>query len=709
MLGEAGKKPVNPAAKKPAVKKKLRAGESEEFPGYFWKGGVYYSNVSKDGQVTHKKDKGRMVVLTNQEKAEYRAKRAGKSPAKPAQPAPQAEPQQRFGSTGVDADLEKQKQDADVALAQSELERKSGSTTNAGKKKILDELLAAIKSRNPEQIQKVLTDYGIEMSPQGKLKATTLGKGDAQKLVPDSKGQEKQFAAKIAIALQSLGVELPGGKKTTDTVNVEDFKPQSLYGDPEDVLDVTPASDGSGIDVEGTRIEEITDDDARQVEERWLSAARERLGEDFTPEWENNIKQYVRARVREQNANIRFIRKVSEERDPRTAKPGSTRGKYTQFPRNDETSEQASTRMVTALSGLVDGHIADPSKNAAAKTALNDMVTYARAMSTAKTSAERREAFRAYNAALAAFQAAAKGTPVAKNMKYVAESLKALQSVAQGKTVLIPADDSFPLADVITIGKSPITGENSIELFLVSVEEGITASAAESVKFDDGSAGVTHQKDGHSEFGPTRGTDGSEIPREEVRNDLVGMGGTERKNEIFTRDGKLSPAARQRVIDEIEKYGDVAREYFGLPTDPNAEGYLDTEQLYEFLSYGTAMTCVDGKPAHGPRLAAGDENRGSENPEQWKAWNTLGLLHEAVHNSLVTQQFYQTAQFTRNGLVVADGVRTMARAVFQPYKNLVGGSERTPRVGKVPDSSMVSFSVPAEENDLRSGNPCNEK
>lgn len=718
MLGEAGKKPVNPTAKKPAAKKKLRAGESEEFPGYFWKGGLYYSNVSKDGQVTHKKDKGRMVALTNQEKAEYRAKRAGKSPAKPA---PQAQPAtQGYGKDFIGGlpggaipqrpSLQTPDMDAATALAQSELERKSKGATDANKKKILDELLEAIKSRNPEQIKKVLEDYGIQMSKEGKLKATKLGSlSDQQKLVPDSKS--KEFASKIYAALQSLGVELSIEKKSTNVnnVDVEQFKPQNLYGRPEDVLDIAPAANGDGIEVEGTQIEEITNDEAKEIEERWVSAARERLGEDFTPEWENNIRQYVRARVREQNANIRFLLRVHAERDPKKAKPESTRGRYNQFPKSGETSEQALTRMVTALSGLVDAHVTDTNNNARAKQALNNMVVHARAMSTAKTARERRDAVRAYNAALAEFQAAAEGTPLAKNMKYVAESLKALESVAQGKTVLIPADDSFPLADVITIGKSPITGESSIELFLVSVEEGITATAAESVKFDDGSAGVTHQKDAHSEFGPVRRADGSTIEGDEVKQDLIKMGG-DRKNAIFTPDGKLAPAERKRIISEFEKYGDVAREYFGLPTDPNAEGYLNAEQLYEFLSYGTALTCVDGKPAHGPMLAAGDVRRGSKNPEQWKASNALGMLHEAVHNSTVTQQYYKTAQYTTDGVVVADGVRTIAKAVFQPYKNLSSGSKRSPRVGKAPDSSMVSFSVPAKsEQDLRSGNPCDKE
>jgi len=720
MLGEAGKKPVNPTAKKPVAKKKLRAGESEEFPGYFWRGGIYYSNVSKTGQVTHKKDKGRMVVLTNQEKAEYRAKRAGKSPAKPApqaQPATQGYGKDFIGGQGRGvtpptplSTPAKPKVDQQQTIDDLEANA-SNRSLGEEKRRVARELVDAMKSGNVERIQKVIKDNGIIVGSSGRLKSNDTGK----------KGfLDEELSLKVFMALQKMGVTLTlkGGKpvdvdKLIAAVSGEKrggspFKPQATFGVVEDVLDVTDVTrdaDGNvtGCTVEGERLDKITPEEEDRLIQARVETARQRFGGELTEEemkeFEQNIEEYIRARVREQNANIDWLIEIQAKG-----------GKYHQFPKNGETSEQATKRMVTALTKLVDTHITDPTKRDAAQQALNDMVTHAKAITTAKTSAERRAAVRAYNAALSAFQDAAVGSELGKNMKDVGESLVALRSVVLGKTVLIPDSESFPLADVVTIGKNPVTGENSIELFVVYVEEGESISAADSVKVGDkGNAGVTYQKDAHSEFGPVRGPGGSVIPGEEVKRDLIAMGG-DRKKEIFTRDGQLSEDARKRIIADFEKYGDVAREYFGLPTDPGAEGYLDAEQLYEFLSYGTALTCVDGKPAHGPMLAAGDESRGSQNPQQWRASNALGMLHEAVHNSTVTQQYYKTTQIKRSGLVIADGVRTMSKAVFQPYKTLVSGTERAPRVGKAPDSSMVSFSVPAKsEQDLRSGNPCDKE
>ncbi len=721
MLGEAGKKPVNPTAKKPAAKKKLRAGESEEFPGYFWRGGIYYSNVSKTGQVTHKKDKGKMVVLTNQEKAEYRAKRAGKSPAKPApqtQPATQGYGKDFIGGLPGGAIPQRPslqtpaKPKVDTKQTIDDLEANaSNRSLGEEKRRVTQELVDAMKSGDVKRIQKVIKDNDIIVGSSGRLKSRDTGK----------KGfLDEELSLKVFMALQKLGVTLTlkGGKpvdvdKLIATVSGEKrggspFKPQATFGVVEDVLDVTDITrdeDGNvtGCTVEGERLDKITTDEENRLIQARIEIARQRFGGELTEEemkeFEQNIEEYIRARVREQNANIDWLIEIQAKG-----------GKYHQFPRKDETSEQATTRMVTALTGLVDTHITDTTKKDAAKKALNDMVTHAKAMTTAKTAAERRAAVKAYNAALAAFQDAAADSELGKNMKDVGESLVALRSVVLGKTVLIPDSESFPLADVVTIGKNPVTGENSIELFVVYVEEGESISAADSVKVGDkGNAGVTYQKDAHSEFGDVLNPDGSaRISGADVKADLIAMGG-DRKKEIFTRDGKLSEDAKKRIIADFEKYGDVAREYFGLPTDPNAEGYLNAEQLYEFLSYGTALTCADGKPAHGPMLAAGDESRGSKNPEQWKASNALGMLHEAVHNRTVKQQYYKTTQIKRSGMVIADGVRTMSKAVFQPYKTLVSGTERSPRVGKAPDSSMVAFSVPAEESDLRSGNPCKEK
>jgi hypothetical protein len=701
LLGEAGKKPAtNPAAKKkPAVKRKLRKGESEEFPGYFNISNIYYSNVSANGQVTHKNDGGKMVALTEPEKKAYRAKRSGKSPAK--EPATQGYGKDFIGGQGrgitpptplltpVQPKIDTQQTIGDLEA------RASNKSLGDEKRQVIEGLIKVMRSGNKKKIEDYIKDNGIIVGSTGRLKA-----GDIEKFI------DAELSFKVFMALKNMGVTLTlknnkpvdvdklvaalsGGGEAT---GADRFKPQVIFGDATDTLDVQVTQ--TGIIVEGESIDTITPDEENRLVQERVEAARQKFGEEFTQEWEDSIEEYVRARVREQNANIEWLKKVKE-----------TGGGYNQFPKNDETPEAAAARMVTALSGLVDTHVTDPNNNARAKQALNDMVTHARVMSTAKTAVEKRAAVRAYNAALAEFQASAKGSELGTNMKYVGESLVALRSVAMGKTVLVPDSDSFPLADVITIGKNPITGENSIELFVVIVEEGESASVADSVKFDDGSAGVTHHKDNHSEFGPV-----GEISGEQVKKDLVAMGGVDRKNAIFTPDGKLSSAERKRIIGELEKYGDVAREYFGLPTDPNAEGYLDTEELYEFMSHGNAMTCVDGKPAHGPTLKAGDASRGSENPEQWAASSVVGFLHEAVHNRLVTQQYYKTSQISRSGLVIADGVRTLARAVYQPYKNLSSGSKKTPRVGKTPDSSMVSFSVPAtSDKDLRDGNPCNRE
>jgi len=712
-LGEAEKKPAttSTAKKKPDVKRRpdgtvIKSGESEKYPGYYRIGGDYYSNVKKGGQTTHKTVDGNMVALTKPEQERLRTQRDKRGTDDYGKDIPVAQPRdvtpQQPSPTPTQPKVDIQQTIGDLEA------RTRISSLTEPKKQVVNGLIDALKPRDGEtpearveRVQKFITDNKILVGSTYRLKA-----GEIEKFI------DQELSLKVFMALKNIGVTLTHKFDKPVDINAliaygadkkasgaERFKPPVVFGDATDTLDLSVTE--TGIVVQGERIDTIAPDEETRLVQKLVEAARQSFGEKFTQEREDNIEKYVRARAREQNANIEWLKQVKE-----------TGGTYNKFPKNDESSESATTRMVDALSTLVDSHLPED-KREPAKQQLSNMASSAKAMVEAKTALERRDAVRAYSTAYVEFNKLSKGSDLGKNMKYVAESLKALHSVAQGKTVLIPSSDSFPLADIITIGKNPITGESSIELFIVSVEEGDSASVAESVKLDDGSAGVTHQKDGHSKFSTVRSTDGSEISADEVKRDLVGMGGVNRKNAIFTRDGKISSTEKTRITEELTKYGDVAREYFGLPTDPNAEGYIDTEQLYEFLSYGKAMVCIDGKPSpskDGTRYSLGDEKQNRENAEQWQAWSVVGLVHEAVHNRTVTQQYYKTAQYTNSGLVIADGIRRMAKAVFQPFKNLSTGSEKNPRTGKAPDSSMVSFSVPSESTeDLQDRNPCNKK
>lgn len=737
MLGEAGKKPVNPTAKKPAAKKKLRAGESKEFPGYFWKGGLYYSNVSKDGQVTHKKDKGRMVALTNQEKAEYRAKRAGKSPAKPA---PQAQPAtQGYGKDFIGGlpggvipqrpSLQTPDMDASISLAQSELERRSKGATNADNKKILDELLAAIKSRNPKQIQKVLTDYGIEMSKEGKLKAKKLGKkSDQQKLVPDGKGKnkdaEKRFAANVNAALQSLGVELPGAQPTTttstSTATWRDFQAQPVFSAVEGVkldrLDVEDITDENGrvvgLKVEGVEITEITEGQEDRIVTALVKAARRRLSEKVPPEtpseeWMQNFERYIRRRIAVTNINIQYLR---DARD----------GKAYQFE-----GEEGGQQIAEGLRSLVSQHL-PPDRQKAANDAIEEMRT-------ARDPQSFSAAWQKFFAALPP------DSPMAKNGKFVAEIVTALGVVAAGGVALIPADTTFQLADVIALSRSSLTGGFNIDIIISDFATDLDVSPAASTKFVKGAASVNWQKILYSRFfeGQHDGVDISHqlpsllpiplgkrgkknkdgelevFPESQkeaedraklsgVQGDLADLASTEMRDYIF--DHPNEDEVNQVVRDYMERYGPMVRAYYGFPDEPPPSN----DEIIAALSYGTGgfVECDEEKGY--PRLASPDRipysegQEGKPNYTRWRIWSSLGLINEAIHNRSVDFQCYSTHRFDKKSRIVADGTRTLSKMEFQAYKKKSNDDRK-------PDTRMNAKTTPASREETRDGNPCNQK
>ncbi len=729
LLGEAGKKPAaKSAAKKPAVKlrpdgRPFRKGESEKFPDYFNKGGIYYSYKDINNPVSHKNVGGKMVALTEPEKKEYRARRAGKRPEE--KPATQGYGKDFIGGQGrgiipQQPSLTPAQPKIDTQQTIGDLEARTAPSKGlkGRKKEVVQGLIDALKPRNGEtpearvkRIEKFIKDNKIHVGGSYRLKA-----GETEKFI------DAELSFKVFMALKDIGVTLThkndkpvdtdkfaatatdGGKKPNP------FKPQNTFGPSEDDLDVKNVTrdetgNVTGCTVEGIRLDVITPDEENRIIEERVSQVRQRyegeMSEEDLTKFLENVEEYIRARNREHKANIYQLVKTTE-----TATKTGKKITYVQFPRENETSEAAAARMVGKLDELVVQYITDPDKQNTARTALNDMVKHATTMRTAKTLAERREAVRKYNEALKAFQEAAVGSEVGKHIVDVGESLVALRSVVLGKTVLIPSSQSYPVADVLTIGINPVTGENSIEVFVVHVDAAESISVADSVKAGlKGNAGVSHEKDAHSEFSPV-GT----ISGKDVKDDLIKMSNLDRKNAIFTTDGKLAPAEKERIIGELEKYGDEVRAYFGLPTDPSDDGYLDANQLYDFLSYGKKIACVDGKSASskdGTRTGDTDPAVNPQNAEQWQAWSVVGLMHEAVHNRTIKQQFYRTSQIKRDGLVIADGARTMARAEFQFSKNPVRSAKHNG--AKVPDSAMPSFSIPAKSlDDLQSGDPCKE-
>lgn len=602
------------------------------------RGGNYLGQIKKVGgqSVFFAKDEDEKEKVAATKKAQQPAQ----APAR--KPAPQAQPP------------------VDTQQTIGDLETKTAALKQPKKKALAQELLDAMKSGDAARIQKVINDNGIVMGSSGRLKFTG---GDKAGLA------DEQLSAKIFAVLKGMGVTIPsrgGAQVDTDAkrVSAEEFKPQRIFADePLDQLDVEETEDG--IVVEGVEITRIEDRQAGRLEEAIVKRARRVLterDEELTPEYEKRLRSYIQRRIEATNNNINYLLEA-----------GRAGGQAYQFQ-----GEEGARKIADGLTRTVDQHVSEERKQAA-----NDAVE---AMRVAKTPAE-------FNDAYNKFMTAISGTAVDKNMKYVAETLTALRVVAFGGVALVPISDSYQLADVISIRRSPITGDTDIQLLLSDVEEETEITAAGSVKLKKGAASVNTGKIKNSRFntGTVDGVDASD-----VQSDLASVSTREIKNTIFAGDGEEpSEEARQQVMGYIQKYGPMVKAYFGFPED------MSDEDLYEALSYGRALECgPNGPQAPSDGRPFKEGQPGQPHSGKWRLWAALGQVTEAIHNRTVEQQYYHTVRYDRNGIKVADGIRTLSKMEVQPVKGK-GSSGR-------PDSSQAAFTIPATMEEVRNGNPCTQ-
>jgi hypothetical protein len=604
------------------------------------RGGIYLGQIKKVGgqSVFFAKDEDEKEKVAATKKAQQSKQVSVRKPTRPATQQPSVDTKQTI----------------------SDLEAKTTALKQPKKKAVAQELLDAMKSGDKVKIQKVIDNNGIVLGNSGRLKFTG---GDKAGLA------DEQLSAKISAVLKGMGVTIlsrGGAEADTDVtrVSAEEFKPQQIFTDePLDQLDVEEMEDG--IVVEGIEITRVDDRQAGRLEEALVKRARRVLterGDELTPEYEQRLRSYIQRRIEATNNNINYLLEAS--------RAGGQAYKFQ--------GEDGAKKIADGLSRTVDQHVPEERKQSA-----NDAVE---AMRVAKTPAE-------FNDAYNKFMTAVRGTAVDKNMKYVAETLTALRVVAFGGIALVPISDSYQLADVISIRRSPVTGDADIQLLLSDVEEETEITAAGSVKLKKGAASVNTGKIKNSRFntGTVDGVDASD-----VQSDLAAVSTREIKNTIFAGDGEEpSEEARQQVMGYIQKYGPMVKAYFGFPED------MSEEDLYESLSYGRVLECgPDGPQAPSDGIPFKEGQPGNPHSGKWRLWAALGQVTEAIHNRTVEQQYYHTIRYDRNGITVADGIRTLSKMEVQAVK----GKGATGR----PDSSQAAFTIPAKMEEVRDGNPCTQ-
>ena len=569
-----------------------------------------------------------------------------------------------------------QKPAADDTDSQTQsIEKKISNTRNAVKKESLLHLLKAIQSGDLNTLQDTINDLKLVISPEGKLKAKIYS-GDDQKIA----GDDREFARNVYDLAKQVGVEISGGVPREDSEQeppsklAERFKPSALFKNENlDKLDLQTTD--LGIVIEGTELNIVSDADITTAEDNWIERARQfksSRGEEFTPEYEQNVRRYVRGIYAKANHNIRYMRKLAES--------GEELGTY-EF-RGEEGKDVIVKNLTTAITQYVGN-----------QQQLTPILSALQKMKSTK-------GVREFNSAYEEFSTALQGTPIESSKKYIVESLTAIRTIATGGVAIIPNSDAFKLADVVSIRQNPFTGDLSISQFLVDIDEEQTVSAAGSVKQGRGNASSNEAKIENSEFktGEVDGVDCSSVKEE-----LLSL--CKMRNEIFRpNDGDVPIEAKQKILTVIQKYIPMIQAYYGLEVD------MTDEQIYEFLSYGKELVCVDGKPAPAlPNKKTGEmkpyNQASSPNGNQWRAWSVLGKVTDAIHNRTVRYQFYDTIRY--NGkITTADGIRRFSKMEAQHLKNKMNVKGK-PGFTK-PDQELNAFTKPATVAETRNGNPCTQ-
>lgn len=641
------------------------AAPTKHNPGDVWptRGGFGAMNPSRN--IDYFKDKKEANAFAKGRIVSKAVEPPGKEKKKPAD---------KIGSMGGVGKKEPQTQVSKTADVMSGLLKKIDKIKDPRRKEVLQSVIGALQSGDASKIQEVIDTYQLFISPEGKLKSKALGgSSDDQKL----KGDDKEFARFIYDLAREAGVEIPGGGSREDVEaerppsSVEQFKPSQTFSDKEpDKLDVQTTE--TGITVEGIEIEDISPEKEKEVEDNLVERAKQRAkekGQDFTPENENRVRAYVRKTIAATKHNIIYLRRLAES--------GQS------LPAHQFQGDEGRQRIVGRLTDVVSRNVPEDKREALSASIEK--------MGSART-------VREFNSAYEEFAKLLKETPANAGKKYLAETITALRVVALGGIALIPQSDSFPLADVLALRKSPITGEIDIDQLLVDIDEDQEITAAGSVKDGLGAGSGNIEKVLNSKFN-TETVDG--VDCKDVSSDLERL--CKMRGDIFkpTKNGDVPPEAKKQLMDTITKYGPIIKAYYGLSED------MSDEQMYEFLSYGRELSCVDGQPQPTPDGLAGKPYKKgqSANGGQWRAWSVLGKITDAIHNRTVEQQYYHTVRY--NGVIkVADGIRTLSKMKAQHLKNAakMKGGEGFTR----PDQELNGYTIPASIEEVRNGNPCKE-
>ncbi len=253
LLGEAGKKPA-------AKKKILKPGESADYPGYYHRGAGYYSNVGKDGLVTHKTDDtGKMVALSPEEKELKNT---------------DVQQPQRIGSMGT-------KRGEQLSVPK----KPKGFTDQ----KLYDEFVRLINSGDTNALQKFIDTHKIKYNPDkdtfyvGVDSNNRTLSGDDRKIFGDTKST-RVIQKAIFDRLEQDGVKIESASSTSP------FSPDKI-APPSSRRKFDGTVEGTTITFNDVKYEALPEDNIDSFVKRQYDSWMNGEGKNSTPEQQMEFKE----------------------------------------------------------------------------------------------------------------------------------------------------------------------------------------------------------------------------------------------------------------------------------------------------------------------------------------------------------------------------------------------------------------------------------
>lgn len=267
-------------------------------------------------------------------------------------------------------------------------------------------------------------------------------------------------------------------------------------------------------------------------------------------------------------------------------------------------------------------------------------------------------------------------TPAREVISSLIELLSAIRQSLVNYNIFIPMKDDFRLADIVCLLPSHhgITSElekyETIQLIITTVD----------VKFLSGAASLMKERINYSIF-----------DHKNTRKQLMYL--LDKSFSLIFSDNDVERLMAESEIDKILLSGnnlETILKYYQYDKYLNKDPFTQIAYLKSTLVYGK-------RPKGGiPALTKSSIfHQNLPNKEAWKLYSLVGFIGEALYNSFVDMQLFESHTYYRSGIAVTNGFGIMSKLRFKFIKKIKIGWP------PIPDIPPVATIIPTKRDNMR--------